>query len=581
MKKITTLLFLFLITLCGCTNSAESSSEDTKEYSRDIFAMDTYMYLKAYGEHADTALGYSSEQILSLEELFSVTSEKSDVWAINHFNGEPVSLAISCDTNYECYVNGKLAAFGQYSDYPYDKVFDRVDITPFCKRGENIVCILVWYVGFDSSTYCMGVPALIYELTSGETVICASGEETLCRKAKDYVSGKRKVITGQLGISYTYDASGCEDCGLSGTIPEDCHKAVAVKVLSETLSERPNKKLVLDRFAPAILLDETRRVYDLGRETVGFLSLSFRAEKGARLVVAYGERLDEKGNVPRFIGSRDFSVELIGSGEFCNFANYMRRLGCRYLQIMGDGDFAVERIGLVPVYYPLDEKPHFFANTLHQRIYDTCVRTLRLCMFEHYEDCPWREQALYVLDSRNQMLCGYEAFGEYEFPRSVLSLIGKDRRDDGLLSICSPSRNDLVIPFFSLFYPFTVEEYVRHSGDVSLIYEIYDKMVEIENVFLKRMENGIVPSFADDKRYWNFYEWNDTLCGKCGKPQRASTELMLNAALSLSLQKMAILADKIGKEQEAKQFAMLSDALNVKIKETFFDAEVGLFRTIA
>ncbi|MBQ3139967.1 MAG: FAD:protein FMN transferase [Ruminococcus sp.] len=93
MKKITTLFFLFLITLCGCANSAESSSEDTKEYSRDIFAMDTYMYLKAYGEHADTALGYSSEQILSLEELFSVTSEKSDIWAINHSNGEPVSVS--------------------------------------------------------------------------------------------------------------------------------------------------------------------------------------------------------------------------------------------------------------------------------------------------------------------------------------------------------------------------------------------------------------------------------------------------------------------------------------------------------
>lgn len=93
MKKITTLLFLFLITLCGCANSAESSSDDTKEYSRDIFAMDTYMYLKAYGEHADTALGYSSEQILSLEELFSVISEKSDIWAINHSNGEPVSVS--------------------------------------------------------------------------------------------------------------------------------------------------------------------------------------------------------------------------------------------------------------------------------------------------------------------------------------------------------------------------------------------------------------------------------------------------------------------------------------------------------
>ena len=55
------------------------------------------------------------------------------------FNDAPVTLEISCDTNYECYVNGKLAAFGQYSDYPYDKVFDRIDITPFCKKGENTV----------------------------------------------------------------------------------------------------------------------------------------------------------------------------------------------------------------------------------------------------------------------------------------------------------------------------------------------------------------------------------------------------------------------------------------------------------
>ena len=45
------------------------------------------------------------------------------------YNDAPVTLEISCDTNYECYINGKLAAFGQYSDYPYDKVFDRIDIT--------------------------------------------------------------------------------------------------------------------------------------------------------------------------------------------------------------------------------------------------------------------------------------------------------------------------------------------------------------------------------------------------------------------------------------------------------------------
>ena len=495
------------------------------------------------------------------------------------FDGTEATLEISCDTNYECYINGKLAAFGQYSDYPYDKIFDRVDVTPFCVKGENVITILVWYVGYDSSTYCNGVPALIYEMKSGDTVLCGSDEETLCKKAQDYVSGKCKVITGQMGLSYTYDANGDDGYRTSCVIPKDCHKAVSVKALSETLRARPNKKLKLEEYAPAVLVDKKRRIYDLGRETVGYLSISFRAEKGRMLTVAYGEHLDENGNVPRIIGNRDFSVELIGNGEIYDFVNYMRRLGCRYLQVLGEGDFEVERIGVIPVYYPLTEKPHRFENALYQRIYDTCVRTLRLCMFEHYEDCPWREQALYVMDSRNQMLCGYEAFGEFEFPRSVLELIGTDRREDGLLSICSPSRTDLVIPFFSLFYPVIVEEYVKHSGDVTIIHEVYEKMCEIESVFLNRMENGIVQSFADDKNYWNFYEWSDTLCGKCCKPQHISTELMLNAAFSISLQRMAIMAKTIGKDADEEQFLSIAKSLNEKIREVFFDKEEGLFRT--
>lgn len=36
-------------------------------------------------------------------------------------------------------------------------------------------------------------------------------------------------------------------------------------------------------------------------------------------------------------------------------------------------------------------------------------------MHEHYEDYPWREQALYAFDSRNQALYGYYAFGNYDF----------------------------------------------------------------------------------------------------------------------------------------------------------------------
>ena len=78
-------LLLLPLLLSGCSREEEAV--------RDIFAMDTYMYLKAYGDHADTAFGTAAERILSLEELFSVTSENSDTWAINHAGGEPVQVS--------------------------------------------------------------------------------------------------------------------------------------------------------------------------------------------------------------------------------------------------------------------------------------------------------------------------------------------------------------------------------------------------------------------------------------------------------------------------------------------------------
>ncbi len=63
-------------------------------------------------------------------------------------------------------------------------------------------------------------------------------------------------------------------------------------------------------------------------------------------------------------------------------------------------------------------------------------------MHEHYENCPWREQALYNMDSRNAMLFTYIAFNDYKFARSNLTLMANGLLDDGLLNICFPSGID-------------------------------------------------------------------------------------------------------------------------------------------
>ena len=69
---------------------SEASGEDTDEEteaSKDLFAMDTYMTLTAYGEHAQEAVDKAAERVEALDALLSTGNEDSEIYQLNQ-NGE-------------------------------------------------------------------------------------------------------------------------------------------------------------------------------------------------------------------------------------------------------------------------------------------------------------------------------------------------------------------------------------------------------------------------------------------------------------------------------------------------------------
>lgn len=69
---------------------SEASGEDTDketEASKDLFAMDTYMTLTAYGEHAQEAVDKAAERVEALDALLSTGNENSEIYQLNQ-NGE-------------------------------------------------------------------------------------------------------------------------------------------------------------------------------------------------------------------------------------------------------------------------------------------------------------------------------------------------------------------------------------------------------------------------------------------------------------------------------------------------------------
>ena len=563
------------------------------------------------------AAGSHKDQYVDFTDIF--VSDK---------NGKD-EICIAADSDYTLWVNGRLAGFGQYSDYPHYKIGDRIDISEYTVKGENSIAVTVWYYGHNSQTYILGSAGLIYEVRCDGKIAAASSTATPSRRSPAYVQGECKEITGQLGITYHADLMHADGFPLA---PDAVGFAPSVEVtdISYDISPRPIKRLVLGDRCPGTVCqqgvfnkitytgklgddlhkaslawrklkdmtgshdrairegmtfscadgDGIYLIVDLGEENVGFLDVDFTVDTDCRVDVSFGEHLQD-GRCRSGVG-RNFSCALDAKQGRNQYLNTFRRFGCRYLQFFFHAPrVEISYLGLRPVTYPLTHKEFKTQNLLRDTIYDVCCKTLECCMHVHYEDCPWREQALYTMDSRNQMLCGYYAFGEKDFARASLKLISKGLRPDGILSLCYPAGKDFPIPAFSLVYFIQMNEYIRYTEDTSLATECMPLLKELISTFANKTqaETGLIENFHGGTEYWNFYEWSPTMSGALRKEQTLRLEAPLNAFYSLALQNLAQICTALGDEASAAEYLAQATRTNAAIAANFYNADTKLFES--
>lgn len=489
------------------------------------------------------------------------------------FDGTPLTLRISADSDYAVYVNGVYAASGQYGDFEFWKIADDIDLSPFCTRGSNTLAVVVWYWGEENlSVYRPGKAGVIYELTDeGGALLLASGENTRSRLSRAYKHHYRKEISMQLGMSYLYDAAKEDDWMTGATADFVCStvvdkpKPVMLRPISRLVVGAPIETQILKNEGDCHVL------LDLGREYVGYLDVDIESDCPQKVVVAYGEHIAD-GGVRRIVGGSDFSAEVGVIAGRTVYMNPFRRFAARYLEVFADAPIQINRVTLRPTDYPVKEIPFDADSDLRRDIYRICVNTLHLCMHEHYEDCPWREQALYAMDSRNQMLCGYYAFGETAFPRASLQLMAQDRRYDNLLTITVPCGMDLCIPSFSMHYITAVSEYYAYSHDLSLLEEVWDKLQSITDAMIANMGDGLYRMFAGPG-HWNYYE-SELSGGFFGEPEPVA-DLIGNCLFVLTMKNMAEIASLLGRD--GSSYAKLAEEVREALNAVFYDSESGFY----
>ena len=497
--------------------------------------------------------------------VYENLSPQEDEYTVYHASfissEEELTLLICGDSDLAFYLNGELVYFGLSPSYPCFPIVDAAKIK--AKRGHNEIKIVLYYCGAASfSSYAKGQAGFKFALVDRSLgLICHSSSSLLCSLDPNYLSHRKKIITVQMGYSYSYEAKERE-C--------DFHNAFEIPFFGAPRLRINKRCLTLDRAEGEVKrLGKGHYLVSFAQETVGYLELSFVSKKEQNIKFAYGEHLED-GHVRYLIGGRDFSLDYRAKQGGNEFLGTFRRVAGRFIEVFAEDDLDIAYIGLREVAYPFAIISHELDNPLLQQIYDTSLRTLLCCYHEHYEDCPWREQCLYAMDSYNQALAGLVCFANTEQIKSSLDLIALDHRKDRLLSICSPSQNELTIPSFSLFFVRACALYLDASGDAAFIQGIYPKIKDIMNAFFAKEENGLLYTFTHTGA-WNFYEWAPGLDGGLGDKQKKKADLILNGLFVLALNDLERIEGKLGIESDYSSFRKRNKE---RARSVFFDGEL-------
>lgn len=286
-------------------------------------------------------------------------------------------------------------------------------------------------------------------------------------------------------------------------------------------------------------------VLDAGEEMTGYIKAAFSGGRGAKAEFLYAECYVLDG----FIGPEQIPVK----GDRLDKENGHLQGYCDYYQVAGFGSAGKKgELGALELYepywfrtfrlirlhiitkeeplvlhelnyeetgYPLEVST--FVETSDEslsRIWEISERTLRRCMHETYEDCPYYEQLQYIMDARSQILYTYSVSADDRLARKCLDDLRRSQRYDGLLNCSYPNCNSNIIPGFSIYYILILYDHMMYFGDRELVAAYMPVVEQILHFFERHLtREGYVEKVGGinmEARFWSFIdwakEWNDT-----------------------------------------------------------------------
>jgi hypothetical protein len=211
------------------------------------------------------------------------------------------------------------------------------------------------------------------------------------------------------------------------------------------------------------------------------------------------------------------------------------------------------------------------------RLWDLSVRTLKRCMHESYEDCPYYEQLQYAFDTRLQILFTYYLSGDTRLALKTIDDFHRSRLPEGIIQSRYPSNGPQVIPTFSISWISMLLDYYDQTGDVSVL-QNYRFTAEAIMHWFGRKKNS--DGFVESLGYWNYIDWPPEWSDSGGAPHavRYGPSTIQNFMYLYGLGELARIVGILGFGDLADHYFAQASRLRTLLFERCYDEKRGLFR---
>lgn len=452
---------------------------------------------------------------------------------------ETAIAEIAVENKYYLWVNGQEVVYDgglKRGPNPTDGYFDRIDLAPYLRQGENVIAVKAWFWGLkgeDAQSYSnvpVDTAGLLFALDTGEGVIVSdSGWRAFQDQAfkddslPEYGVPQPNYRFPEYNIYYR--AADRQDEGWTDPAYDDSHWMHAQERGScgdapwNALHLRPIPLLkqcgLQDYLNTGDYVDYTTTV----EESIT-MRLPYNAQITPYLEVSAAEEAVITMITDNTVSAQSVYTTYVTSGEGRQSFESPAWISGQYITYIVPAGVTIHRLAYRESGYDTEIVGSFsMGNAFFDTLWQMGARTQYLCIRENFMDCPDRERAQWTGDATSQMrqmmYCldtrTYALYQKMLSQKAAWVVTGEGR---GKLNDLLPT----VMPIYTGYYELPAQElagivgiwdYYLYTGDATVLHIMYEPALHYLQKW-KTDTNGLVKH----KTGQGLVDWQDTGANK-------------------------------------------------------------------